>query len=72
VKPNKDSLERMKVRMYAADKNSYLRSSNASTFVSKLSFNSKIEMLNSEVDLMKTDKQIGRFLKKQMNHSLFI
>lgn len=58
--------------MYAADKNSYLRSSNASTFVSKLSFNSKIEMLGSEVDLMKTDKQIGRFLKKQMNHSLFI
>ena len=36
------------------------------------SYNTKVEMLETQADLFKTHDQLGRFLKKTMNQSLYI
>lgn len=37
-----------------------------------MSFNTKVQMLDTEVDMFRTDAEIGKHLKKSLNKSLFI
>ena len=60
------------MRMYKAEKNYKNRSPLGTVFEDQLSYNSRIQMMETEVDLFKSDKEIGKHLKKRMNASLFI